>query len=217
MVLQDVLEHAVIDAEHHVGIHLDEAAVAVVGEARIARAGGEALHGRVVEAEIENGVHHAGHGGARAGAHGDEQRIGGIAECGADCAADLGQRRLDLGLEACGQLAAAGVVGGADLGGDREARRNRQAEARHLGEVGALAAQQVAHVGCAVRDAAAEAIDPFGLRRGGTGGGWRGAHGQLSGWPRRSFHSAVVGEWELPANRPASQRAGRPLRVLGLM
>jgi hypothetical protein len=32
---------------------------------------------------------------------------------------------------------------GADLGGDGEARRHRQAQLRHLGQVGALAAQQV--------------------------------------------------------------------------
>src|SRR5947207_2694155 len=51
---------------------------------------------------------------------------------------------------------------GADLGGDREARRHRQAEARHLGEVGALAAEQVLHVGPALGRAAAKAVDPFG-------------------------------------------------------
>ena len=78
---------------------------------------------------------------------------------GADRLADLGERRLDLLLEAVRQLAAVGVVGGADLGGDGEARRHRQAEARHLGEVGALAAQQVLHVGRAVGLAGAEQVD----------------------------------------------------------
>ena len=74
VVLEDVLEHAVVDAQHDVGIHLDEAAVAVVGEARVARLGGQALHRLVVEAEVEDGVHHARHRRARARAHRDQQR-----------------------------------------------------------------------------------------------------------------------------------------------
>ena len=127
VVVEDVLEHAVVHAEHDVGVHLDEAAVAVVGEALVARFGGQALHRLVVEAEVEDGVHHAGHGGARARAHRDEQRGGNVAEGGADRLADLGQRRFDLLFQAIGQLAAVGVVGGAHLGGDGEARRHRQA------------------------------------------------------------------------------------------
>ena len=39
---------------------------------------------------------------------------------------------------------------GAHFGGDGEARRHRQAEAGHLGEVGALAAEQILHRGVAV-------------------------------------------------------------------
>jgi hypothetical protein len=78
--LQRFLEAAVIEPEHDVRIHLDEAAIAVPGEAIIARGGGEADHRRVVEAEVEDGVHHARHRHARAGADRDEQRIGGVAE-----------------------------------------------------------------------------------------------------------------------------------------
>jgi len=36
---------------------------------------------------------------------------------------------------------------------------------RHLGEAGALAAKQIAHVGAALRLAAAEGVDPFALGR----------------------------------------------------
>ena len=42
---------------------------------------------------------------------------------------------------------AVGVEMGAHLGRDREPWRHRQAEIAHFGEVGALAAEQVAHVG----------------------------------------------------------------------
>ncbi len=53
-------------AEDDVGVGDDEAAVGVEGEARVLRGGGDALDDRVVEAEVEDGVHHAGHRGARA-------------------------------------------------------------------------------------------------------------------------------------------------------
>ena len=36
VVVEDVLEMLVLDAEHHVGIHRDEAPVAVIGEAAVA-------------------------------------------------------------------------------------------------------------------------------------------------------------------------------------
>ena len=57
------------------------------------------------------------------------------------------------------------VEGGADLGGDGEARRHRQADRGHLGEVGALAAEQVAHLRAAFVVAGAEAVHPLGHRR----------------------------------------------------
>jgi hypothetical protein len=67
----------VVEAQHHVRIHLDEAAVAVPGEARVAGQGGKALDRLVVEAEVEHGVHHARHGDAGARADRDQQRVGG--------------------------------------------------------------------------------------------------------------------------------------------
>ena len=63
---ENVLELVMIDAEHHVRIHRDEAAVAVEGEAPVARARGQALDSGVVEAEVQHRVHHARHRGARA-------------------------------------------------------------------------------------------------------------------------------------------------------
>ena len=75
VLVEDFLEVMVRDAEHHVGIHGDEAPVAVIGEAPVAGFLRQRLDGRVVEAEIEHGVHHARHRRARAGAHRDQQRI----------------------------------------------------------------------------------------------------------------------------------------------
>ena len=92
----------VSDAQHHVAVHGDEAAVAVVGEAFVAGLARDRLGGFVVEAEVEDRVHHARHRGAAAGAHGDEQRVFRIAELAADGGADVGERGFDLGLQVGG-------------------------------------------------------------------------------------------------------------------
>ena len=54
---------------HHAAVHLDEATVAVVREAWIRSALGEPLYGLVIQAEVQNRIHHAGHRFACAGAH----------------------------------------------------------------------------------------------------------------------------------------------------
>src|SRR3546814_19284190 len=64
----------VVDAKHHVRIHLDETAIAVPGETGIARRRRKPLDRLVVEAQVQHRVHHAGHGYARAGAHRHQKR-----------------------------------------------------------------------------------------------------------------------------------------------
>ena len=113
----------------------------------------------LVEADVEDGVHHAGHADAGAGAAGDEQRVLGVAELGAHGLLGLAQGVLDLGLQLGRVLVVVVVVVGADLGGEGEAGRHGQADVGHLGEVGALAAEEVLHVGPAFRLAAAEEVD----------------------------------------------------------
>jgi hypothetical protein len=73
--VEDVLELLLVDVENDVAEHLDEAAIGVIGEAGIAAALGQRFDGLVVEAEVEDGVHHAGHGELGAGADGDQQGI----------------------------------------------------------------------------------------------------------------------------------------------
>ena len=160
-VLDDLFEAVVRDAQHHRAVHLDEAAVAVPGEARVAGRGLQAPHGRVVEAEVEHGVHHARHRDPGAGAHRDQQRPLLVAEREPDRGLDVRQRRLDLGVEVGRIAPLVAVELGAEIGGDGEARRHRQADPGHLGQVGALAAEQVAEVGAALVAAGAEAVDPL--------------------------------------------------------
>ncbi len=67
--VEQFLEMLVADAEHNVGIHGDEAPIAVIGKAPVAGLLRQRRHRLVVEAEIKHGVHHARHRGAGAGAH----------------------------------------------------------------------------------------------------------------------------------------------------
>jgi hypothetical protein len=50
---------------------------------------------------------------------------------------------------------------GADLGGDGEARRHRQSQIAHLGQVRALAAEQILHGGLVLGLTVAERINPL--------------------------------------------------------
>ena len=80
VLFKDVLEIVDVDLEHDVGIHLDEAAIGIIGETGVARSFRQRLDRLVVEPEVEDGVHHAGHRGARARAHRKQERIGRVAE-----------------------------------------------------------------------------------------------------------------------------------------
>jgi len=159
--LEDLFQVMVLDAEHHVAEHLDEAPVAVVGEARVAGLPRQADHRVVVEPQVEHRIHHPRHRGAGAGAHRDQQRIAGIAKAGANPLLDPAQGGRDFFLQIGGIGPSVGEIGVADLGGDGEAGRHRQTQGRHLGQIGALAAEQIAHLGAAVRLAAAELVDPL--------------------------------------------------------
>ena len=160
VVAELVLEQVAVDVEHDMAVHLDEAAIGIVGEALVG-AGRDHFDGLVVEAEVEDRVHHAGHRGAGAGAHRNQKRVLLVAEGVADELAHLGDGFLDLLLQIVRVLAVVRIEIGADLGGDGEAGRNRQAEVGHLVEVGALAAEKVPHFCVAVGLAAAEGINPF--------------------------------------------------------
>jgi len=156
--LQRFLEAAVIELEHHVGIHLDEAAIAVPGEAGVAADRGKAFDGDVIEAEVEHRVHHAGHRGAGARTDRYEQRIGGIAEPLARDRLDMGDAVGDFGLHAVGEAAALLIIDRAHRGADREAGRHRQADRGHAIEIGTLAAEQILVALAAVGHIPAEAV-----------------------------------------------------------
>ncbi len=64
--VENFLEYSFIDLEHNVTEHLNQSAIGVIRKTRIVRALGECLDALVVETEVEDRVHHAGHGELRA-------------------------------------------------------------------------------------------------------------------------------------------------------
>ena len=139
------LEQALRDHHDDVGEHLHEAAVAVVCETGVIGLLGQTLDSLVVQAEVQDGVHHAGHGLTCAGTDGDQQRVLVVAE---GLAGDL-LEALDVLEDVSGDLVvdltAVCVILGAGLGGDGEALRHRHTGCSHLSQTSALAAQNVLH------------------------------------------------------------------------
>ena len=114
-----------LEAEHDVAVHLHETAIAVPGEAFVAGLVDQPLQGGFVEADVEDGIHHAGHGDAGAGPAGDEQRVLGVAELGPHGLFGFPHGRLDFALELGGIGVVVGVEVGADFGGQGEAGGDR--------------------------------------------------------------------------------------------
>ena len=159
-----VLEVVVLNAHDDVAVHLDEAAAGVLHEPLVAREVDQRLRRHVVQPEIEHGVHHAGHRGCGAGAHGDEQRVRALAEALARGGLQLRQGVLHFLADDVEELDAAEfVVLGAGLGGDGESRGDGQAQFGHVGEIGALAAEKLAHRGFALGLTCAEEVDKLGV------------------------------------------------------
>ena len=90
-----------------------------------------------------------------------ESRLGRIAEAQADGLLDPRQGALHLGVEIIRVFAAIVVEGRAEVGGDGETGRHRQADPGHLRQVRPLAAEQVAHFGAALVMAGSEVVDPL--------------------------------------------------------
>ena len=148
-----------LHTHHHVAIHLHEAAIRVPGEAAIFCCSGEPLGRRVVEAQVENRVHHAGHRIARARADRNEQRVFGIAKFFPGFLLKPHHCLRQFARLVWRETLAVLIVIGADLRRDRKARRYRQADPRHRRQVRPFAAQQGLHIALAVAAALAEEVD----------------------------------------------------------
>ena len=161
--------------------HLDEPAVGVPAEPLVAGQRDQPVERLLVEPEVEDRVHHPGHRELGARADRDEERIGGVAEALAGPGLDLLDRHEDVVPEPVGELLAGREVVVAGLGRDREAGRHREPRVGHLGQAGALAAEQVAHRRVALGRPAAPGVDVALGGSVGTVGGRDGGLGHRNG------------------------------------
>jgi hypothetical protein len=149
-----VFAGSLLDAHNDIAVHLEEAAVAVVGKTFVTTAFGEGTYGLVVETEIEDGVHHPWHGVAGAGADGEKEWIDWIAEFFSHGVLDLGDGLIDLPFQGWGVGALVLVKVGADVGTNGEACGNWEANSGHFGEVGPFAPEEGLHLAVSIRFAA---------------------------------------------------------------
>ena len=128
------------DLHHNASVHLKETTVGVPRELRIASLLGKRFNNLVVNAEVENGIHHAGHRLTCAGADGKQKRILQITKLLAHGLFDLGNIGLNLGVERLGVFLTVGVIVGANFGCNSEPSGNGNSNAAHFGKIGAFAA-----------------------------------------------------------------------------
>ena len=146
-------------AHDDIAVHLHEAAIAIPRPARVARLAPEHFHRLVVETEVQNRVHHAGHRLACAGADGNQQRILAVAELLARDRFEFRERSTDLVSQNFGIRLLVGVVVRADFGGNGESWRDGQTDPRHFMQVCAFAAEQRLLRAVAIGLAAAKKIN----------------------------------------------------------
>ena len=143
--INKLLEVFFADLHDNVGVHLDEAAVAVPCPAGVVGLLGHDFNDLLVKTEVEDRVHHTGHGCACAGANGDEERIFKIAELLAGDAFHLHYILHDLGHDLVVDLLTVFIVLCAGLGGNGEALRYGQTDVSHFCQIRTLAAEKLAH------------------------------------------------------------------------
>ena len=142
---------------YHIRKHLNESAVGIVGKSGISRLLGEAFHGNVSKTQIQNRIHHAGHGCSCAGTYGNEKRIFRISKSLSLQLFQVGKCVKNLSLNFIGNLLSVVIVIRTGLCRYSEALRNGKAQIGHLCQIGALPAQKSPHVCVALL----ERINPF--------------------------------------------------------
>ena len=147
---QGILVDVGVDALDDLAVHLDEAAVAVPGEALVAGLLGDGLDGVVGNTEVEDGVHHAGHRDDGAGANRDQEGLVDVAQATTGALLQTLESVPHLRVEALRPLSLPRHGVHAGFSGDGESVGHRDAETRHLGNSCALAAEQRLHLRAAL-------------------------------------------------------------------
>ena len=146
--VDELLKVLLADFHNNVGEHLDKSSVRVVNESlelRIGVASDHSSNNVVVKTEVEDCIHHTGHGSSCAGTNGNEKGILKIAELLAVFLFHPSNTLHSLSHDLVVDLSAVLIVLSAGLGGDSKALRNRKTYLGHFSKVSALTAEKVTH------------------------------------------------------------------------
>ena len=130
-----------LHAQDHVSVHLHEPAIGVVGKASITRLGCQAQDSRVIQAKIQDRIHHPRHAhpGSRTNRH--QKRIDRIAKLGAHDLFHVPEIFRNLVFQACRIAPVVVIKSRTHISGNCESRWNRNTKATHLCESGALSTE----------------------------------------------------------------------------
>ena len=145
------------DFHYDVGVHLDKPSIAVPRPSLIASLSGDGVDHGLIQAQVQDGIHHARHGCPGTGAHRHKQRILGIAELLAGDLLHFANMLIDLPLDLVVDLLPVLIVLSTSVRGDRESLRHRQPQLGHLRQVCTLAAEKLTHIRIALR----KQVHPF--------------------------------------------------------
>ena len=140
---QRFLEMLIIDAHHHSAKHVDEPAIRIVYETFITTLSHQTFCHFIVQADIQDSVHHAGHREFSTGAAGNQQRIFGIAEFLASPFLNRFEGNKNLIPHPFWEIAG-NLKSIAGFGRDGQSGGHWHTSACHIPKVGTLAAQQSA-------------------------------------------------------------------------
>ena len=138
-----------MDIEDHITEHLNETAIGVKGKPSVGCGARHSFHRDVVQAKIQNRVHHARHRKDGAGTHGQQQGVLRIPKFFACLLFNIRQSLLHLFFQAIGKMIAHFIVLPTYFGSNGHSGRNRQSDPGHLRQPGAFTAEQRLHVGTA--------------------------------------------------------------------
>ena len=150
-----------LQAHHHISVHGDKATIAIVTKTGIISFFDQPLHGLVVQSQIENSIHHSGHGSAGSGAHRNQQGVLGITKFRFHYFFHILQGILQFLFQTGWIFIIIIIIVRANFGRDGKTRRDRYAYVGHLGQVSALTTQEIFHIFCSFRFSGAEEIDIF--------------------------------------------------------
>ena len=128
--------------QDNIAVHLDESAITVPGKVFVAGLFDEGLNDFFVDADVEDGVHHTGHRFAGTRPAAQQQWVGWIAVFLAHTGFGFSDSGQNLIFQFCWIGAIVVVEIGADVGGDREASRDRHSNAAHFRQVRSFTAEQ---------------------------------------------------------------------------